>query len=444
MSVSVPLRRNPAPLRIAKACLPVLWRSRLVPEPELEEARLLDAACEQTGLDEFGDPWFRRPFAQLVEAVRSEANLNPVGQTVARIHLLKLLKERLRAEQWFADHPAIRQRRLAPPVVIVGPMRSGSTRLHRLLSADRRFAHLRMFETMCPVPPAAGERDRRPAFAARSLRLLHGANPATAVVHPTGPFEPEEELGLLVVSAWGMKHEVQWRVPSYARWCEGEDAVPAYRYMADLLRLTGWLRGEPEDLPWVLKTPQHMLDLDALLAVFPHAKLIFLHRDPVAVVGSSCSMVWNQMIVQSDTVDRRWIGREWLRKTRLMLRRMREARTRVCRGQAIDIDYEDMNRDWRREMRRVYAFLGLDMGPAEAAMAAYVTRSEHDGAYRGHRYDLAWFGLAADRVREELGNGAAAPAAAAAVPRDRATWPSFLDGVAQPLFGRTGRAAAAD
>jgi hypothetical protein len=49
-------------------------------------------------------------------------------------------------------------------------------------------------------------------------------------------------------------------------------------------------------------------------------------------------------------------------------------------------------------------------------------------------------------VRAELGNGAAVPSTpAAAVPaRDGATWPSFLDGVAQPLFGRAGRAAAAD
>src|SRR3546814_16354257 len=56
--------------------------------------------------------------------------------------------------------------------------------------------------------------------AALSWGLLHRANPATAIVHPTGPMAPEEELGLLVASAWGMKHEAQWRVPAYARWCE--------------------------------------------------------------------------------------------------------------------------------------------------------------------------------------------------------------------------------
>ena len=35
------------------------------------------------------------------------------------------------------------------------------------------------------------------------------------------------KLGLLVASMWGMKHDAQWNVPSYGRWCEGEDATPA-------------------------------------------------------------------------------------------------------------------------------------------------------------------------------------------------------------------------
>src|SRR3546814_8665996 len=82
---------------------------------------------------------------------------------------------------------------------------------------------------------------------------------------------PEEELGLLVASAWGMKHEAQWRVPAYARWCEEQDATPAYAHMADLLRLTGWLRGEDPAKPWLLETPQrseeHTSELQSLMTI---------------------------------------------------------------------------------------------------------------------------------------------------------------------------------
>jgi hypothetical protein len=431
---------------MANAALPLLWRSRILDAPDLDVDRLVQRACAETGLEDFGDPWFFRPLRRLAAAIDEEADLNPVGRSVARIHLLKLLKERLRAEQWFNAFPEIRARRLGPPLVIVGPMRSGTTRLHRLLAADLRFAHLRMFETMCPVPPMpnhgemAGE-DGRARFAARSLRLLHAANPATAVVHPTGPYEPEEELGLLVVSAWGMKHEVQWHVPSYARWCERENPLPAYCMMADLLRLIAWHRGDPEGRPWVLKSPQYMLDLPALLAVFPDARLIFLHRDPAAIVGSSCSMVWNQMLVQSESADRRWIGREWLRKTGLMLDRVQAARSVVSHSRAIDVHFEHMNRDWRSELGRIYDFLGLDIAPAEPAMAAWLARCERHGAYRTHCYDLGWFGLDARTVREQLGSdGTNRPAPGRR--QERPDRPNLLDGVPHPLFERPKRAAA--
>ena len=401
MAVLQPVLRRPFPLRIANSILASLWESPLSSPPDLSEDRLLSEARHQTGLDSFGNPWFRRPLRALLRSLAEEAELNPVGQVVARVHVLKLLKERLWAEHWFREYPEIRRRPMKAPIVVVGPMRSGTTRLHRLLAADRRFAHLRLFETMCPVPkPSVMEgRDRRPQFAALSLGLLHHANPSTAVLHPTGPLAPEEELGLFVASAWGMKHEAQWRIPSYARWCENEDATPAYDRMADLLRLTGWIRGEDPDKPWLLKTPQHMLDLPALLRVFPEARIIFIHRDPAAVVGSSCSMAWNQMSVHSDHVDARWIGREWLRKTRLKISRMAEARERVPAANRIDVHYDEMDRDWRAVMRRIYAFLDLDMAPAAKAMAAYMDRSERERSFRAHSYRLGTFGLDPNNVR---------------------------------------------
>ena len=400
MTLYQPLRR-PVPLRALNGLLEAMWKTPLSAPPELSVERLERQAMRQTGLDDFGDPWFRRPLGMLLTSLAGEARLNPVGRLVAYIHVLKLLRERLWAEQWFAEHPQIRQRPLAEPVVVVGPMRSGTTRLHRLLAADERFAHLRLFETMSPVPrPPFNGRDTRPRFAALALALLHRANPATAAVHPTGPMEPEEELGLLVASAWGMKHEVQWRVPGYARWCENEDATPAYARMADLLRLTSWLRGEDTAKPWLLKTPQHVLDIDALLRVFPNARIIFTHRDPVAVVGSSCSMAWNQMSLQSDEVDRDWIGREWLRKTRLKLARMAAARRRMPGSRMIDVSFDEMDRDWRGVMGRIYALLDLDIEPAEPAMAAYMARSERRPAFRSHHYRLRSFGLDADEVRD--------------------------------------------
>lgn len=406
----------PRAVTLAGRALRRAWDRGLCTVPSLDLEEIEERARRATGLDDYGDAWFRTPLAVLLRAVREEADVNPVGRVVAHVHAGKIVRDRLAAARWFAEHPEIRRRPLAGPVVVVGPMRSGTTRLHRLLAADNRFAHLRFFETAFPVPRRRRRAlDFRPLRAALTLRLVHTLNPTVGIIHPTAPFEPEEELGLLISSAYGMNLEAQWRVPSYAAWCEQADATPAYRHLADLLRLNSWLRGEDPAKPWVLKTPQHALDLPALLAVFPDARLIFTHRDPAAVVASSCSLIWNHMRLQSDRVDRAWIGREWLRKTRLKAERMAAAREALPPGQVVDVSFDEMGRDWKAAMRRVYAFLGVDLAPAERALERHVAASDRARRFHGHRYRLEDYGLDAGQVAEAFaGVPAAAPPARAA------------------------------
>jgi len=376
----------------------------------LEKDILLDEAVDATGLTDFGDRWFERPMEVLLDSIRMEARLNPAGEFAATNQFRHVLRDRLRTQWWFELHPEILTRPIRRPVVIVGPMRSGTTRLHRLLASDRRFSHLRSFETISPVPRPgyeevlAGKKDDfRPILAERIMKVARLANPRTLTIHPTGPYEPEEELGLLVASMWGMKHEAQWHVPTYGRWCERQDAAPAYRHMADLLRLVGWSQQSSSLRPWILKTPQHMLDLSALLEVFPDARLIFTHRDPRQVVGSAASLAWNQTVIYSDHVDPRGVGEEWLRKTRLQIERMRAARDAIPPDRMIDVHYSAMDDDWRGTMARIYRFLDLEMEPAVPGMEHFIDRSRRL-KQRPHRYSLEQFGLSPQQVNEQLGD----------------------------------------
>jgi len=376
--------------------------------PRLDKDALLEEAAATTGLNDFGDRWFEKPFEVLLDSVKHEAQLNAAGEFSATKMFHHVLRDRLYTQMWFGRHPEILARPLKNPVVIVGPMRSGTTRLHRLLAADQRFAHLRSFETISPVPRPefeqvlAGEaEDFRPKLAARILKVARLANPRTLSIHPTGAYEPEEELGLVAASMYGMKWEAQWNVPSYAEWCHEESAIPAYRHMANLLRLIGWSQQESSLRPWILKTPQHMLDLPALLEVFPDARLIFTHRDPKQVVGSAASLAWNQTIIYSDHNDPAQTGRDWLGKTATMIARMRAARDAIPRERMIDVQYEDMETDWRGTMERVYRFLDLEMEPAVAGMEDYLDRSARLKRHP-HRYSLAEFGLREDEVNERF------------------------------------------
>jgi hypothetical protein len=67
---------------------------------------------------------------------------------------------------------------------------------------------------------------------------------------------------------------LQWETPAYAQ----------HRLALQVLqsrRLTG---------RWILKTPNHLWHLDALLATYPDARIIWTHRDPGPVVTSLASL----------------------------------------------------------------------------------------------------------------------------------------------------------
>ena len=390
---------RPLGLRLLNTLFPRVWNAGVLPYPDLQESTLDAMAIKSTGLSDFGDDSFaRRQLRELLPALESEAQLNPMGRVIAHGTLLKSLKERLWAQDLFKRHPEILERPLAPPIVVIGQMRSGTTRLQRLLGQDPRFAALRLYESMSPVPWPSSQRnpkrDPRVGYTQRAFAFLNYINPGIAATHPTGALEIDEELGLLDASFTGAAIEAQRRVPSFARYCEATDQTPAYQHLRRLLQLASWFRGQDPATPFVLKMPQHMQDLPALMAVFPDAKLVFIHRDPAAVLGSSASMVWNQMVVQSDSVDPHWIGAEWLHKAHHRAAVTAALRPKLAAAQQIDVRFADMNADWVAVMRRIYDFLGVPFdATAHAAMAAYLARAAREHRHDEHRYTLEDFGL---------------------------------------------------
>jgi hypothetical protein len=279
---------------------------------------------------------------------------------------------------------------MLPPIVILGQMRSGTTRLQRLLACDPRLAHTRMFESLMPIP-----RLGRRAQARAIHSLLGRLNPALAIIHPTSATAPEEEFGLFSFSFGSAQFEAQWRVPTFARWWEQRAKDGLYAEFRQLLATIAWSRGEKAQRRWVIKAPQFMQDLPALLDTFPGSAIFRLERDQAEIVSSSASLVWNQMRIQSDRADPYWIGKEWLRKTQL--REAVATRTLATRKVAhLRLDYEAMNRDWRGEIRRAYDYLGMELPEAVIGrMANYLSKAR---GHHGHVYSPAQFGLEQTRL----------------------------------------------
>ncbi|MBB5710454.1 hypothetical protein FHT02_001685 [Sphingomonas xinjiangensis] len=370
------------------------WSKGWLSRPELAPEGLVAAARRKTGLAAMGEEsGWRDRLGSLVDALHAEAALTPVGQVVAYGQLVSALANRARAHALWQRHPEILDLPVPAPVIVLGQMRSGSTRMQRMLACDPRLAHTRFFESWNPLPGMrVGRLDDRLLRGWMGLRCAHWLNPEFSVIHPTGTRQPDEEIGLHNVSIFGSAFEAQWRVPSFAAAGEAMDTRPVYAEFKQLLQTIAWLRGERGERPWILKVPQLTQDLAAVLEIFPDARLVCLDRPAAALVASSASLVHSQMRVQSDSVDRHWIGREWLRKIALRQRRLAAARAHADVAQ-VDVAFDAMNADWRGEMHRVYHALGMVLTPdVERRMARYAARRGHRKLAR-HRYALADFGL---------------------------------------------------
>jgi hypothetical protein len=61
---------------------------------------VLDEAVSAAGLDDFGDGSFREGLEILVESLRSEARLNPLGELAMRRQVVGHLIQRLNLNPW--------------------------------------------------------------------------------------------------------------------------------------------------------------------------------------------------------------------------------------------------------------------------------------------------------------------------------------------------------
>ncbi len=369
---------------------------------DLSEQALIAEAKQETGIANFRDESFLPAMRALLASIESEANLNPFGRFVAKSRTMRTLTNRLWADACFEAHPQILQRRIVAPIIIVGPHRSGTTRMQRMLATDTRLQHLTTWEGLNPAPRLGlpdGGRAARYEEIKKSLEGRETVYPGAYVAHPMHADWPEEEMLLLNHSFCGFAPLGLYNVPSYYQWFLKADKTAGYRYMADLMRLISWSRGEPEDKRWVLKNPQHMLDIDVLLKVFPDAKLVFTHRDPLKTVGSVMSLMWFYAVQHTDLACRAQIRDVWLDFCEQMARRCMKARESIPESQQMDVHYEEMNRDWRAVMRRVYAFGGMTFpSEVEAAMNAWLNRSDSEKLHGKHRYSFEDFGTSSAEV----------------------------------------------
>ncbi|WP_089155514.1 sulfotransferase [Micromonospora sp. NBS 11-29] len=356
---------------------------------------------------DFGDPAYLPGLRALVAALRTEARLSPAGRVFARGAIVAALVNRLLIQRSLTAEPEITRRPVGPAVVVLGLPRSGTTLLQHLLSLDPANRSLRQWEAARPAPPppaGAEASDPRVRAAERSTRLLDRIAPAARTLHPTGPRLPCECVTLFANSFASLEFGTIYQIPGYTSWCLSTDMRPHYAYYRTQLQLLGWHDRRER---WALKSPAHLFWLDELVRALPDATVVQLHRDPTEVLGSFCSLAAVLAATNATEVDRRELGRFWLRTWVDGVRRARAARAALPGTAVHDVRYLDLTSDPVGCVAGLYEAAGLPFtGTYETALRRYAERTRRAGV-PGHRYTLESFGLPPAQVRaafEEAGH----------------------------------------
>jgi hypothetical protein len=362
---------------------------------QIQPEAMIAAACAQTGLDDFGGDSFREGLDVFCDSVSSEARLNGFGEMAIPGAMIGALSNRLRVTDWVKRHPGVRDERIAAPLVVVGMFRAGTTLLTYLLERDERHRPLFRWEAGDSVPPpnpATLAADPRIEKTRQQMAMMDQINPRMRVVQSEEPDGPTECISILNQDFKSLTWEAMANVPTYGKWLHGTDHSSAYDYHKQVLQLlrSGGVRREC----WSLKSPHHALHLDALTTAYPDARLILMHRDPLVLASSVCSLITTLTKTFSDADHRQFVARHWTD----MLARSIES----VNAFRVDVHYAELSGDPIATMRRIYGEFGEELdGQALAAMTAYV-ESRPKGRFGTHGYTPEEFGLNAGEIAERF------------------------------------------
>lgn len=337
---------------------------------------LIEDVCRRTGMDDFGDMRFREGLEVLLRACREEADLSLFGYFGTRWDIRRFLTNLLRFRHEEKRNPKILQSRIQQPIIITGLPRSGTTFLHTLLAADPANAAPRVWQLIHPYPDGANktDRDNRRRRVDRQLRMFQLLAPGFRRMHPIRAISPQEcsEINAHVFAS--LRFDTTYSVPSYRRWLDEIGHLDGYRFHRRFLQ---HLQHQEDSRRWVLKCPDHIFALATIREIYPDARFVFVHRDPLRVLASLFRLTEVLRRPFTRRLDRCALARQecerWFKATELMIRAADEE---PFHEPIFHIHFRDLVSDPVRAVKRLYEHFRLSLDPGAQARISTVAEAE--------------------------------------------------------------------
>jgi hypothetical protein len=158
----------------------------------------------------------------------------------------------------------------------------------------------------------------------------------------------------------------------------------------------------------VLKCPDHVFALDAIQQVYPDARFVFVHRDPIRVLASVARLTEVLRQPFARHVDRATIGRQVCDHWADGAARILAANETLPPDRVVHLRYRDLVGDPAGAVMQVYTAFGLRYDEGfKARIAAYVA-AKPNGGYGQLRYRMEDYGIDAARERRRYADYVAA------------------------------------
>lgn len=367
----------------------------------LDASEILGEAAAATGVVD-SDVGVRGNLEHLVDSIRREFPLSEAGERRIHDNLLRDTAIRLESQRWMLEHPEIAAEPVAAPVFLMGLPRSGTTYFQYLFDRDHRFRLIRTWQSSAPNPPpgfdpasvqvrkAAWARARKPTFEGFDALHLYDE-------------EGSDECHAFLEQSFGSAGlNNLYRVPTYFDYIlDGLDLAETYRIHKRQLQLLQW---KLESKPWALKYPNHVIALNEIQEVYPDARFVMTHRDPVQTLASISKMTFNLRSVCSPAkVDPHQVGRDMLHFIQRHIDRILAFDSGPHGSRVVHVDYYALIQDPVRELRSIHKGIGIDT-PADVANAVGQWHIGNPKNARGRNdYALAHYGLDDGAVADQFG-----------------------------------------
>jgi hypothetical protein len=363
---------------------------------ELVTEELIEEAQRSTCLERFDRETFREGLGILVSDINRSDRPEPLVQRVREL-LVKALADRLRTTAYLESRPDLLQRPIKRPIFVFGIPRTGTTLLSNLLATDPAHRSPLTWEIDEPIPPpttATLYTDPRALARLEAERKLLAARPEAGKYYRGSAIYPNECVFIMAHDFKTLMWESRGKLPTYRDWIFQTDVTSAYEYHKRFLQL---LQAEAPGV-WNLKMPSHALNIPTLLKVYPDARLLWIHRDPLTATGSFCSLMTLGHQGFLGKIDVEWISQNCPWQAAQHANRIMDARDSLGEDRIIDVHYADLMRNPVETMRKVYGALGDDFtGAAQVGMRAWLADNPQD-KFGKHEYKLARFGLSPETL----------------------------------------------